>query len=188
MGEQKQRIFGPGFKMIDAGKGDGDGCQAYITLSGADAGKALQSLLVGNAPATFVEINDKVDYMSTKMIDNTHMMATFGHSLVQITISGLDIFSTLCPKSDGNKSKKKESGEKGGIQEFYNKYNLQSNPTARVDVSISYGGASTVYRSVLVTLKRSASSQEQPAGAVNVHGTYTIELLGVRKDKAKADK
>ena len=171
-------LFGLGYTVTESAPDADHGNVAYITMAGGGAGPALHELLTGRAPATYVKIENRVDYMTTKMIDNTHMIATFGQDLVHIQITGLDFFNLVC-------SNLGDSGDGGGIQEFYNKYNLHDAPTARVDISISYGGPATVYRAVLLEMTRDNSADEVTPGSNLMCGAYRLELYGVKlNDKA----
>ena len=138
----------------------------YITFM-ANAGDGLSKALYTNAPAADIAMEESVDYAESKALSGDYLIATFGHKLMTLRIRGLDIYSKLCSVGDNT------SGMT--IQQFYDKFNVHTNPQARVDVSSS-GQNSGAFRCIIVSLNRSSSHTTAVAGI----GDYSLVMLGVK--------
>ena len=136
----------------------------YFTLS-AEAGTALKAVFMGAAPALSVNIVEAVDYDIHKALNGGYLVAAFGYAPVKITMSGVDIYASIqnCGKYTDD------------IKSWWDKYNLQQNPAARVHLSLYGRGQTSTFSCIVTNITRSAE------GNTNGVGSYQITLLGARK-------
>ena len=138
--------------------------KAYITLSASSASGGITSIFAGRAPVLNVTVRESVDYSTFKSLAGDYLIATFGHSLSMITISGLDLCNHGCDNSGQT------------IQDFYSRNNVATRPRARVHLNISSGHSSSgTFDCVLTDLTMQANGGE--AGG----NRYELQLVGVQR-------
>lgn len=138
---------------------------AFITLW-ADGGDALTNMLNTTAPAEKITIDENVDLTLNKALGGDFLVETFGHKPVSIYIEGLDLYSMEC-----------DDIRNGTIQDFYDKWNVHDNKTARVRMGIANPLSSgKSFYCVIVGLRRMANSSIKADGV----GRYAMSLVGVQ--------
>lgn len=146
----------------------------YVTLIGdktnpGDTSEALNGILNGRAPVTGIDFDIDVDFEVTRSFNSDFIIAAFGYAPSKLTISGFDIL-TDCGYEQN----------KDTVQDFFDKYNLWKNPSARVYVGLTTGGnmASSMFTGVLTSLQRYIRAN--PDTPRNV-GNYDLTFYGVKQ-------
>lgn len=152
-----------GYKREELGTGT-----AFITLW-ADGGDALHDILNTTAPAEKITIDENVDYVLNKALNGDFLVETFGHKPVSIYIEGLDLYAENCDDA--------QAANQDTVQNFYDKWNVHNNKTARVNVGIAKAVSSGMsFYCVITGLRRMANSSIKANGI----GRYAMSLIGVQ--------
>lgn len=160
---------GAGFSRIPS---DSPGT-VYVTLVGTNGGDALSGLLMMRGPADRITVSQKVDATISKALSGDFIAAAFGHSLVNITINGLDLYGNPACDIEGWDASMT-------VRQFYDDFNMYDNKDARVDVGMEGASseAGTAFRCVVVALDmRADHSGGYMAPGV---GAYALSLVGVK--------
>ena len=143
---------------------------AFITISEAGG----DTIVLGYAPITGVAIRQLTDYSITKSLNKDFLVATFGDTPTQITISGINFFNINGCELAGDTESKEQ------IMDFYSKNKLSADRNKRFDVAIAASRDSTAaFRCVIVGLD--TQNQYSTDGLSNVMYKYTMQLVGVER-------
>lgn len=133
----------------------------FISLLATEA-MSVPDMLLMKAPITGVEFSNNVDYSLQRSFSDDWILCSFGFRPIEIMLSGVELLASAC---------------KGlSIQSFYDKYNVRSNPSARLMVGISGGEADGALNAVLVSLTRIY----RPVQEFSLNSTYKMGLVAVK--------
>lgn len=138
--------------------------RAFITLVGTAPGTSLNNILMATAPITGVTIAQKGDNAFNKSLNSDFAVACFGDLPVSITIKGLCLYSSGCLRTTATAQT---------IPDFYKKFKLSKNSSARVKVSISWAASGVAFKCVLTGMQLDATSQARESCS------YTLTFTGV---------
>lgn len=150
---------------------DSDNDITYMTMTcTSDSEDEGDTVVLAKAPSCQVNIAENANISVDRSLSGDWLVLTFGMRLVDISISGLDIYGMACEDKDSDDMT---------IQDIFDTYNCAVHPKARITLSMTNGKrASTVYKCILISMERIKNSLRLDASGV---GEYGIRLVGVKK-------